>query len=365
MCLRIELKKSILLFASFLMLNSWVSCQKLSKVDGDLKIDLLPVPGSAVLSNENYNIWGGSMVRSDDGEYHLFYARWPENTRFQGWLKHSDIAYATAQSPTGPFTFQKVLLKGFGKGFWNEEAAHNPHIKKFGSKYYLYFISHTVKDRGLNPWLNDIFGQRIGVAVADHPSGPWEVLPDPLITYQEGKPAHGYMVNPSVCQRPDGTYLMMFKARKKGAETSNKFDPIHCLATSPTPTGPFTIADQTLLTEHTAEDPYIWYQKGKFYALVKDMYAKYTGFKSLALFESMDGLDWNPSENILVTKTEINWEDGTVWKLKNLERPQLWFDEEGNPAVLFCAARLADDENRELKNTFNVHIPIRSVFIRE
>ena len=348
------------------MLHSCVLNQnKHSKVDGDLKISLLPVPKTAVLSNENYNIWGSTMVRTDDGVCHLYYARWSKDTSFKGWLKYSEIAYATAKFPTGPFKFERVLLKGYGKGFWNEEAAHNPHIKKFGSKYYLYFISHTKKERGLGVWLNDIFGQRIGVAVADHPSGPWKVLPEPLIKYQEGKPAYGYMVNPSVCERPDGTYLMMFKARKKDSEKSNKFDPIHCLATAPTPIGPFTIADQTLLTEHTAEDPYIWYQKDRFYSLVKDMYAKYTGFKSLALFESKDGLNWEPSKNILVSKTEINWEDGSSWKLKNLERPQLWFDEEGNPAVLFCAARLSDIENKDLKNTFNVHIPIKSVFVNK
>ena len=90
---------------------------------------------------------------------------------------------------------------------------------------------------------------------------------------------------------------------------------------------------------------------------------KNNGFQSLALFESKNGLDWEPSKNILVSKTEINWEDGSIWKLKNLERPQLWFDEEGKPAVLFCAARLSDIENNDLKNTFNVHIPIKSVFV--
>jgi predicted GH43/DUF377 family glycosyl hydrolase len=337
-----------------------VACQtSADETDKNLKIQVDAVPAKAILQEEGYNVWGASMARTNDGICHLYYARWPSDSTFRGWLKYSEIAYATSSQPTGPYQFQRVILKGFGKGNWNEEAAHNPHIKKFEDKYYLYFIAHRKEDLGLSDWMNHIFTQRIGVAIADQPEGPWTVLPEPLIDYQEGKPAHGYMVNPSVCERPDGTYLMMFKARKPGAETFGKFDPIHCVATAPTPVGPFTIADQTLLTEHTAEDPFVWYQNNRYYALVKDMYAKYTGHKSLALFESVNGLDWGPSQHILVSKTELMWEDGSVWALQNLERPQIWFNERGEPAVLFCAARLKAKQGEKPQNTFNVHIPIR------
>ena len=329
--------------------------------DKNLKIELTPVSEKSVLKNPDYNIWGASMVQTDDGICHLFYTRWPFESGFKGWLKNSDIVYATSKSPTGPYEFQEVILTGFGKGHWNEEAAHNPHIKKFGDKYYLYFISHRKEDLGLSDWMNHIFTQRIGVAVAGHPAGPWEVLPEPLIDYQEGKPAHGYMVNPSVCETPDGNYLMMFKARKPGAEKLGKFDPIHCLATSPTPTGPFTIAKETLLTEATAEDPFLWHQNGKYYSVVKDMHAHYTGFKSLALFESEDGLNWGPSENIMISKTEIVWESGDTTQLTNLERPQIWFDKNGNPAVLFCAAREKCEKGDPEKPTYNVHIPLKIV----
>jgi hypothetical protein len=327
----------------------------------DLKIELEPVSEKSVLKNPDYNIWGASMTQTEDGTCHLFYTQWPFKTGFKGWLKNSDIVYATSDSPTGPYETQKIVLTGFGEGHWNEEAAHNPHIKKFGDKYYLYFISHRKEDLGLDDWMNHIFTQRIGVAVANHPAGPWEVLPEALIDYQEGKPAYGYMVNPSVCETPDGNYLMMFKARKPGAEKSGKFDPIHCLATSPTPTGPFTIAEETLLTEATAEDPFLWYQKGKYYSVVKDMHAHYTGFKSLALFESEDGLNWGPSENIMISKTEIVWESGDTTQLINLERPQIWFDKEGNPAVLFCAAREKVNEGEPAKPTYNVHIPLKII----
>ncbi|UNY97481.1 glycoside hydrolase family protein [Zhouia spongiae] len=361
--------KAYILFTGIVAMALSMGCKTESKkkqikevleVDVNLGAMIQPIPEYAVHKDSGYNVWGGSVVKSEDGTYHMFYARWPYRTGFQGWLKDSDIAYATAASATGPYTFKKVLLTGFGKGHWNEEAAHNPHIKKFDNKYYLYFISHKKEDLGLSDWMNHIFTQRIGVAIADNPAGPWEVLPEPLIDYQEGKPAHGYMVNPSVVKTPEGKYLMMFKARKPGAEKSGKFDPIHCLAVSDSPAGPFTIAEETLLTEATAEDPYVWYQNRKYYAVVKDMYAKYTGHKSLALFQSEDGLNWKPSENILVSKTEIVWEGGDTTKVKNLERPQILFDEKGNPEVLFCAVREFDTEGNDPKPTYNVHIPLKN-----
>ena len=80
----------------------------------------------------------------------------------------------------------------------------------------------------------------------------------------------------------------------------------------------------------------------------------------MALFESEDGLDWKPAENIMITKTEIVWENGDTTKLQNLERPQIWFDKDGNLAVLFCAAREARKEGDPEKPTFNVHIPLKS-----
>ena len=38
---------------------------------------LLPVPRSAQFMDDDYHIWGGSMIRTYDGVCHLFYSRWP------------------------------------------------------------------------------------------------------------------------------------------------------------------------------------------------------------------------------------------------------------------------------------------------
>ncbi len=100
------------------------------------------------------------------------------------------------------------------------------------------------------------------------------------------------------------------------------------------------------------EDPYIWAQDGKLWAIVKDMRGSFTGApNAMALFESNDGLAWALASEPLVSVPEFTQMGAGVRKLKRLERPQLWL-EDGKPAVLFCAAMDGND-------TFNAHIPLR------
>jgi hypothetical protein len=75
--------------------------------------------------------------------------------------------------------------------------------------------------------------------------------------------------------------------------------------------------------------------------------------KSLALFESVDGLQWNLAENVLVSVPEVVWMDGTRQKLNSLERPQVYL-ENGRPVMLLCAA----DITQERRHSFNLQIPL-------
>jgi len=324
----------------------------------DLSKSVQPVPFHSVLKDPNYYIWGASMVKGEDKKYHLYYSKWPKNTGFSGWLDNSVIAYATADSPEGPYTHKKVILDGFGKGYWNEQSAHNPHIKKFGNKFYLYFISHINTDFGKGSIKeNHRWGQRIGVAVANNPEGPWKVSEKPLIDFQEGKGAEGYMVNPSVCKKPDGTYLMIFKTRSNMPELKDRM--IQCMATAKNPEGPFIISENPILTDKEAEDPFLWYQDDTYYAILDDQRGLYTGHHGLALFSSANGQDWEISKTPNVMKPEIIWEDGTKSELQYLERPQIWLDDNGRPAMLFCAAQLKKSKEG-LNLPFNVHIPLKT-----
>ena len=59
--------------------------------------------------------------------------------------------------------------------------------------------------------------QRIGVAVADSPYGPWQRFDKPLIDVGESEEDYDCLMtsNPSVCQMADGRMLFVYKAVSK------------------------------------------------------------------------------------------------------------------------------------------------------
>ena len=106
--------------------------------------------------------------------------------------------------------------------------------------------------------------------------------------------------------------------------------------------------------DFAAEDPFIWCDGRRYWAIVKDNAGHFTGAgKSTALWQSDDGLDWQLAKHPLVATTEIAWEDGAKQRQHSLERPQLFF-ENGLPTVLLFATD--DDKNRQ--HSFNVRLPL-------
>ncbi|MBI5833694.1 MAG: sucrase, partial [Armatimonadetes bacterium] len=103
-----------------------------------------------------------------------------------------------------------------------------------------------------------------------------------------------------------------------------------------------------------AEDPFIWFGPDRYWAVVKDNEGHFThAGKSLALFESRDGIDWKLAEHPLVSTIGVKRPDGSVQPLHSLERPQLLF-EGGVPTTLYCAV----DESSRREHSYNVQVPL-------
>lgn len=135
---------------------------------------------------------------------------------------------------------------------------------------------------------------------------------------------------------------------------------VHLVATADSPTGPFKKYKQPVFEakgyDFPAEDPFIWYQEGKYRAIVKDMHGAFTDAgQSLVLFDSEDGFDWKLANAPLVSTLEINWASGEQQKVAHLERPQLYI-EDGKPVALLCASDIKDEN--DVLQSFNVQIPI-------
>ncbi len=191
-------------FLIILLLAVSACTQSASSSGPDIGAMIRPVPRSAVMKEDNYFIWCGTMVKDKDS-YHLFYSRWEKKYGFQAWVTRSEVAHATSKSPFGPFTFRDIALPARGSEYWDGLCTHNPTIHRFGSKYYLYYMGNTGDGDdtpGLNGQLNWTHRnrQRIGVAVADSPNGPWKRFDRPVIDVSEDPDAPDALMtsNPAI-----------------------------------------------------------------------------------------------------------------------------------------------------------------------
>lgn len=345
-----------------------VSCTQ-PEAPKDFKIEFGKVSGQSVFVNDSMSIWGGSLVKGEDGLYHIFYSRWPKNMGWE-WVTNSEIAHAVASSPFGPFKFKNITLPARGAQYWDGMCTHNPTVHKFNGKYYLYYMGNTGDGKIVStpgkPSLNwqHRNNQRIGVAVADSPNGPWKRFDTPVLDVthnDENAPDALVTSNPSVCKMKDGKILMVYKAVGKKFDLPQGGPVVHMVAIADKPTGPFKKYPNPVFLEEgvrfPAEDPYIWYQDGKYRAIVK--YIETVGKKrvfSLVHYDSNDGIDWQKARYFKISERVLEWENGTIQKYDHLERPQV-FIENGQPIALLCAADTIDVQN--VRHSFNVQIPLK------
>jgi len=348
------------------------SCAQVKKQESipDYKIEFGKVARQSVFSGgDTMSHWGGSVVKGEDGLYHMLYSRWPKQIGWE-WVNYSQIAHAVSTSPFGPYKHIDVALPDRGVEYWDGSTTHNPTVHKFSDgKYYLYYMGNygdkkivSVPGKQRINYLHRNH-QRIGVAVADSPNGPWKRFDKPVLDITHGDSlAHDALMtsNPSVCQMVDGKILMVYKAVGKKFPLPGGGPVVHMVAIADSPTGPFKKFPNPVFLEEgvrfPAEDPYIWYADGKYRAIVK--YIQHEGNKrlfSLVHYDSVDGIDWQKGKYFHISDRSITWEDGTVQKLDHLERPQVLI-EDGEPVAIMCAADTYDDNH--VRHSYNVQIPL-------
>lgn len=109
-----------------------------------LKERMMPVPRNSGFRMEGYWIWCGSVIKAEDGRYHMFASRWPKTQPMHpGWIFSSEIVRAVSDTPTGLYEFAEVVLPARGAQYWDGRATHNPRIMKRGKGYVLYYMGST------------------------------------------------------------------------------------------------------------------------------------------------------------------------------------------------------------------------------
>lgn len=325
----------------------------------DLKMydNFEPLSSENIFKTDGYYNWGASIIKDSKGKYHLFYSRWKRKYTFYGWLTHSEVAHATSKSPAGPWKYQETVLKGEGGKSWDAITAHNPKIKYFNGKYYLYYIATNMGDRTISEeelqetskvgyshpnWKILRTNQRTGVAVSQSINGPWKRLDKPLV--DPSGPITTLTVNPAIDQGKDGKYYLIVKGDKPNTK---KFIRNQAIAVSDTPTGPFKIQEKPVIDYMDTEDMSVWYDKTR-----QRFYGVFHAHTFIGLVTSEDGIHWKKSnEHVLKLKT-LKMKDGSVLKPDRMERPFI-YHENGQPKVLSLAVKKGDE-------SYSVYIPIET-----
>ncbi len=309
-----------------------------------------------LFKTEGYYNWCTSIIKGKDGQYHLFYSRWKKVYKFTGWLTHSEIAHAVSNTASGPWTYKETALKGRGKGHWDAITAHNPKIKCFDGKYYLYYCATNLGEKDYTEqelvqtahtgyshpnWKILRPNQRTGVAVSDHLNGPWQKMDKPLI--EPAGPITTLTVNPAIDRGADGTYYLIIKGDKPN---ETRFIRNQAMAVSQTPTGPFVIQPKPVIDTLDTEDMSLWYdtQRERFYGV-------FHAHTFIGMVTSPDGLLWKKATEYALLPKAVPMLNGDILKPDRLERPFIYLEDD-QPQVLSLAVKKGDE-------SYCVFIPIK------
>jgi hypothetical protein len=359
-----KMKRNILIFSVFIAVTAMGS-------ELDLGMRVKPLPPENRFGEEGFFVWCGAPVKGPDNKYHLFYSRWPVKRGFApGWALASEIAYAVAERPQGPYKPVNVALppRGVnpksGKKYWDADVTHNANALYHKGRYYIFYMGNYGDGKTYPLHRNN---QRIGVAYAEKPEGPWTRPDEPSVDVSPDKAAFDSLMtsNPAGAIRPDGGAIIVYKAvtivdgKPMGGQVR------HGVAFADKPEGPYVkqkgnVFESDKGGKHSmvAEDPFIWYSKKYgdcYYALTRDVVGLFTGASGgIALFTSQDGLNWVPAKYPKVLGKTFTLADGTQSDSR-IERPALLIEDD-EPVLFFGAT---DGYLVKGKISTNVQIPLK------
>jgi len=355
-----HLEKWNIMIFHFIRLMVWivsvciVSATSANAEESSVKASTLPLEANQgflkqqvaphVLSDENYFVWCVTAMRWTDGKIHAYYSRWPKKYAWRGWRTRSEIAHAVADSPEGPFRTTGTVLSCRNPGGWSGINAHTPSVCVIDGKIHIYFVANKIGDfyKGTpeqplpgDEWLNDNMrsvhlSQRIVVAVADKPDGPFVTSDKPVFTPKP--PFKDVVCNPAVVEH-NGKCIMIIKGDDARHEKPFR---MQCVAIADNPLGPFEQVDKPILEDVSTEDACIWYDKKRrqFRSVVHVLYEP-----RLVELVSDNGRDWRKAEPFLFMRKEFHMPDGTIWKPDRVERPFVLTDPNGSPEWLYVGTK--------------------------
>ncbi len=335
---------------------------------------MLPVPENGGFEMEGYWVWCGSVVKGEDGRYHMFASRWSrEYPMHPGWLLKSEIVHAVSDTYAGPFKYCDTVISERGAEFWDGRMAHNPHIVKTDNGYCLFYTGTTYHGEvlpsdatlGNKCVIEARAGKRIGTAFSRSVYGPWERQDAPCLPTRQGMADSYLTTNPAPCIKDDGSVMMIYKGRAYVPPEVNpyRYGGMTLLrAEADSVRSPFRRDDDNTVWKASRleiEDPFLWFDGG-YHMIAKDMTGEICGEKYGGIYAfSADGKDWSFKENCVFYSRNVLTESGRRINLGNMERPFILF-EDGRPVCAYFAVSDGKDGMGFLNctRTWNMAIPL-------
>lgn len=342
----------------------------------NFKDRMLPAPIGGGFRQEGYWVWCGSVIKGEDGRYHMFASRWPKTQPMHpGWLVLSEIVRASSSTPEGPYCFEEVVLPARGAQYWDGRVTHNPHITKWGDTYVLYYMgtTHPFPDLSEGELVvhNDSrtivarSNKRVGIATSKSVFGPWTRYDSPILPTRPEHFDNFLTSNPAPSIGHDGSVTLVYKARRY-QDMPYKGDTYGAMtlgvAKADSATGQYRVMKETPLFEDPGvevEDPFIWNDGTCYHMIAKDLHGNLCGEKYGGIHAySADGINWSLSEKELAYSRSVLWDDGVTRLMGNLDRPFLLF-EGGRATHMFFATSDGTDSFLDAKDTWNMVIPLK------
>lgn len=333
---------------------------------------LLPAPKGGGFAMDDYWIWGSSVIKGQDGKYHMFADRWAKELGFGAWVTNSEVVHAVSDTPEGPYVFSDIALPARGAEYFDGLATHNPRVIFFNGTYYLYYFGTTYDFPVPTPgyhWENDWFerawmNKRIGVASSASLYGPWERMDTPVIEPRPGHWDATITTNPSPVVNPEtGKILLIYKSSQVNSQPPLLLG----AAEAAHPQGEYRrLTDHPIFRFETqdnqdndVEDPFVWWAGGRYELIMKDRFGHICGEEGGGVHAVSDnGIDWKLSDPVKAYSRTIRWDDGTTTTQANFERPFILF-ENGKPAYLFAATGTGPGP-WNFERTWNMVIPLKN-----
>ena len=232
---------------------------------------------------DNLSIWGGNILRNDDGKYHLFVCGWNESASkgHMSWWD-STVFHATGDSLAGPYRLHGTVGRG-----------HNPEAFRLDDGrtvvYVIdgYYISDKVHD---DIWVYDKFSFDA-----------------------RGRKIIDGLSNLTFARRKDGSRLMV--CRGGGVWVSRNGLSVYR-----------QISDGSIYPDVDGdfEDPVLWRDSVQYNLIVNDWRGRIAFY-----MRSPDGIEWITEPGEAYVPGIARHGDGTVEEWYKFERPKVFQDEHG------------------------------------